>query len=104
MKTTKWMVGLIARKPIKPSEPYLFIRAQTIPAGPCMCPVVFAERSARVAVRRYIEGNLSEALVCIDDGANEPATAKEKIYARSLRRRFMIQGTGPGGFLVEVIR
>jgi hypothetical protein len=66
-----------------------------------MCPVVFVERSARVAARKYIRGNLSEALVCIDDGANEPTDAAEKPYVRNLRKRYMIPGTGPGGFRVD---
>ncbi len=99
-KPISWIVGLIATKPARPHGPYLFIRVQAVPAGNCMCPVVFSERSARVAVRRYIKGNLSEALACIDDGANEPADAT-KLYGRCLRKQYMISGTGPGGFRVD---
>lgn len=63
------------------------------------CTVQHAQH--RVAVRRYIKGNLSAALVCSDDGANEPADARDKRYARALRRQHMIPGTGPGGFKVD---
>jgi len=95
-KPSKWIVGLVSTKPTKPG-PHLFIRVQAVPATRMMCPVVFVERSARVAVRRYIKGNLSEALACFDDGANEPAdAAKPRAYGRSLRRRYMIPGTTEG--------
>jgi len=91
-------VGLKNRKPNKPGEPVFFIRVRSEPFANA---VPFNERSARVAVRRYIKGNLAAALVCFDDGGNEPADASEKQYASNLRRRLMIPGTGPGGFEVD---
>jgi hypothetical protein len=96
-------VGLIYRKPSKPYDHRVFfIRVRSEPFACAFCDTVpFNEKSARVAVRRYIKGNLSAALVCYDDGANEPATAREKRYANSLSRRLMIPGKGPGGFEVD---
>ena len=94
MKPVKWIVGLVR------DGPCYYIRVQASPAAArVICPVLFVERRARVAARRYIRGNLSAALVCLDDGANTPADV-EKSYARNLRRR-MIPGTGPGGFRVD---
>ena len=92
-------VGLVHRKPKQASDPKFFIRVRN-ESFSFRC-VAFNEKRARVAVRRYIKGNLSAALVCHDDGANEPATAGKKQYARNLRRRWMIPGTGPGGFEVD---
>lgn len=95
-----WIVGLVATVPHRPGDPHLFIMVHRPPASRMMCPVLFNERSARVAVRRYVKGNLSEALVCYDDGANEPADATTE-YAHNLCRRYMIPGPGPGGFRVD---
>ena len=93
-------VGLKTQKPSRPYGPTVLIRVRQLPfRGASVVP--FNTRSAGVAVRRYIKGNLSAALVCSDDGANEPADARDKRYARALRRQHMIPGTGPGGFKVD---
>lgn len=92
-------VGLVRRKRVQANSPEFFIRVRSEPFS-FRC-VAFNEKRARVAVRRYIKGNLSAALVCHDDGANEPGAARNKQYARNLRRRLMIPGTGPGGFEVD---
>jgi hypothetical protein len=97
-------VGLIYCKPSKPSEPNgprLAIKVRQEPFECVGRPVAFNERSARVAVRRYIKGNLSAALVCFDDGINEPADARDTKYAGNLIRRNMQRGNGPGGYVVD---
>ncbi len=91
-------VGLVRRKVKQASERKLFIRVRN---ESFTGAIAFNNRGARVAVRRYIKGNLSAALVCIDDGDNTPATAREKQYVGNLRHRWMIPGTGPGGFEVD---
>lgn len=91
-------VGLVHRKAERASDPEIFIRVRSeqFPGA-----VAFNEKHARVAVRRYIKGNLSAALVCLDDRSNTPATAREKQYAGNLRSQWMIPGNGPGGFEVD---
>lgn len=91
-------VGLVYRKPEKPGKPVFFMRVQNEPFSGA---VAFNEQHARVAVRRYVKGNLAAALVCYDDGGNTPADASETQYADNLTRRLMIPGTGPGGFEVD---
>ena len=91
-------VGIVRRK-VKQGDPDLFIRVQSEPFS-FRC-VAFNEKHARVAVRRYIKGNLSAALVTRDDGANEPSDASDKKHANNLRSRWMIPGNGPGGFEVD---
>jgi len=92
-------VGLVCRKPKRAGDPKLFIRVRSEPFS-FRC-VAFNEKRGRVAVRRFIKGNLSASLVCLDDGANEPADASDKRYARNLRRQWMIPGNGPGGFEID---
>jgi hypothetical protein len=92
-------VGLVHRKAKRASDPEFFIRVRS-ESFSFHC-VAFNEKRARVAVRRYVKGNLSAALVCLDDGDNEPGTARKKQYARNLRRQLMIPGNGPGGFEVD---
>jgi hypothetical protein len=95
-----WIVSLRRWAPIRPYGPRLYLQVQSSGRSG-HCPVAFNERSPRVAVRRYIKGNLSAALACFDDGGNEPAVAREKKYVRALRQRYMIPGNGPGGFRVD---
>lgn len=91
-------VGLFYRKPKTPGRHAFYIRVRN---EPFRGAVAFNEKHARVAVRRYIKGNLSTALVCFDDGGNTPADASDRKYATSLARRLMIPGTGPGGYEVN---
>jgi len=63
--------------------------------------IAFNERSARVAVRRFIKGNLSAALVCLDDGMNEPADARDEKYAGALTRQLMLRGNGVDNYVVD---
>ena len=63
--------------------------------------IAFNERSARVAVRRFIRGNLAVALVCSDDGMNTPADASDKKYSRALNRHLMLRGNGVDGYVVD---
>jgi hypothetical protein len=93
-------VGLKTQKPHRPYGPTMFICVRQSPFRG-ISVIRFNTRNARLAVRRYVKGNLSAALVCFDDGANEPADACNKQYARTLCRMFMIPGTGPGGFKVD---
>lgn len=89
---------LIRRKAQAAGNPDLIIAVRETPFSGA---VAFNEKHARVAVRRFIKGNLSAALVTRDDGANEPSDASDKKYAGNLRRRWMIPGNGPGGFEVD---
>ena len=96
-------VGLAYRKSTATTGQRWFLRVRSEPFAGCNGSTVpFNEKHARVAVRRYIKGNLSAALACIcmDDGANEPANATKE-YAGALRRQFMLPGMGPGGFHVD---
>jgi hypothetical protein len=92
-------VGIAYRKPTATTGQAWFLRVRS-ELFDAACIVAFNEKHARVAVRRYIKGNLSAALACMDDGANEPADATKQ-YGRALRRQFMLPGTGPGGFFVD---
>ncbi len=89
-------VGLVYRKPSRAGDPTFFIRVRSEPFA--FNTVAFNEKRARVAVRRFIKGNLSSLLARFDDGVNEPGTVYKKKYAINLRHRLMIPGTGPCGF------
>jgi len=94
-------VGLVYRKPNRAGNPVFFIRVRNEPFTCKTGTVAFNEKRARVAVRRFIKGNLSSLLACFDDGINEPGTDHKKKYAMNLRHRLMIPGTGPSGFKTD---
>ncbi len=97
-------VSLDYQKPSKPNGPRLVIKVRSKPfaCGFFRVPVIaFNERSARVAVRRYIKGNLAAALVCLDDGMNEPDDARDTKYAGALDRNYMVRGNGVDGYVVD---
>jgi len=84
-------VGLVRRKVKWEGDPELFICVRSEPFS-FRC-VVFNEKSASVAVRRYIKSNLSA-----DIGLNDSMTRKEQ---RALHRQWIISGDGPCGFEVD---
>jgi len=89
---TMFYVGLLIRKLAPADSPDFIICVQSVPFSGA---VAFNENHARVAVRRYIRGNLITALATRNDGADEPTDAGH------LCRRWMIPGNGPGGFEVD---